>query len=177
MNDNRGVILYNISNSGVSLIDVNKRTYSIDMGGRLRISENSLLDILDHEASKKLILKNYIKVEGATEEMLVKTGLSYDEIDFLLARDDVAKAEVVEVKEEEAEEVKVEEVVEIKAEIEEVAAVTYYNWLKNSKFDKIEESLANEKNVETLKAILEKEQAKKETKYDLKTLKNLLGVK
>jgi hypothetical protein len=176
MNDNRGVILYNISNSGVSLIDVNKRIYSIEMGGRLRISENSLLDILDHEASRKLILKSYIKVEGATEEVLVKTGLSYDEIDFLLDKE--VKKEEPKAVELAVEEVELkEEAVEVKAEAEEVAAVTYYNWLKNSKFDKIEESLTNEKNVETLKAILKKEQAKKDTKYDLKTLKNLLGVK
>ena len=195
-NEVKGVVLINVSNSGLSLFDVNRRAYTVDMGGRLRISDATFLDILDHMASRNLILKGFVKIEGAKRELLENGGLTYDEINFLLGN--VVEKEVVKeviVKEPVIEEVVVRplinEVEEVEAVIEkiteeakiettlvdEVASVTYYNWLKNNKFEKISESLSNEKNVETLKEIVKKEKAKKTSKYNIQKIEKILGVK
>lgn len=138
------VVLINTGKCGISLCDVNDRFFTISLGSRLRVSESSLRDIIDYAPSRELLLGGYVKMEGATREMFEDCGLTDNEITILVGEKEVKEPENIE---EENEEIVVSP---------EVLAVTYHNWLKNKKYDKIKDSLSNETNLETLKGVLKK---------------------
>ena len=99
------------------------------MNSQLRISLDSFKNILDYPVSKKMICQGLIKVDGITEEMLYGSILSDEERDYILGN------RVCEVEEDAGiHQIHVEEET---AEVPIVKAITFYNWIKNDKEDKI----------------------------------------
>lgn len=140
--------LINISDSGVGLRDSNGRIYNVPVKGQLRISLDSLKGILDEPVSKRMICRGLIKVEGLTEEMLYGSILTDEEVDYLLDKRIAPVEESAGIKE-----VHVEEE---KAETPIVKAITFYNWIKNDKEEKIREAIQNPVNYDTLRDIVAK---------------------
>lgn len=130
MNNERTVVLENVANQPVGLKDTQNRTYRFGIGGRIRISEVSLQDILDYPASRIIFKEGMMKISNIDPKRLYNMGLSEDDIKLFVSENNEYEEEkeevepVEEVKEEEPEiipEPEVEpEVEEIKPEIEEV---------------------------------------------------------
>lgn len=155
--------LLNVGDSGVGLRDTQGRFYNIPMNSQLRISLDSFKNILDNPVSKKMICQGLIKVEGITEEMLYGSILSDEERDYILG------ARICEVEEDTGiHQVHVDE--EETAEVPIVKAITFYNWIKNDKEDKIREALKNPVNYDTLKEIIAKND-----KYNTELVQKLLS--
>ena len=140
--------LLNVGDCGVGLRDTQGRFYNIPMNSQLRISLDSFKNILDYPVSKKMICQGLIKVEGITEEMLYGSILSDEERDYILG-DRICEVE---------EDVGIHQihVEEETAEVPIVKAITFYNWIKNDKEDKIREALKNPVNYDTIKEIVAK---------------------
>ena len=106
MDNERTVVLENISGQPVGLKDTQNRTYRFGVGGRIRISEMSLQDILDYPASKIIFNEGMIKVSNVSANTLYKMGLTEKEIKLYLGdeynavviTEDVAEEEPVEEK-------------------------------------------------------------------------------
>lgn len=122
MDNERTVVLENISGQPVGLKDTQNRTYRFGVGGRIRISEMSLQDILDYPASKIIFNEGMIKVSNVSANTLYKMGLTEKEIKLYLGdgynavviTEDVAEEEPVEEKI-----IKIEEpIIEEKEEVE-----------------------------------------------------------
>ena len=95
-----------------------------------------------------MICQGLIKVDGITEEMLYGSILSDEERDYILGD------RVCEVEEDTGiHQIHVEEET---AEVPIVKAITFYNWIKNDKEDKIREALKNPVNYDTIKEIVAK---------------------
>lgn len=134
MNNERTVILENVANQPVGLKDTQNRTYRFGIGGRIRISEVSLQDILDYPASRIIFKEGMMKISNIDPKRLYNMGLSEDDIKLFVAENNEYEEEeeevkpIEEVKEEEPEiipEPEVEpEVEEIKPEVEEVKEET-----------------------------------------------------
>ena len=154
--------LINTGECGVSLRDTSGRTYNVPLNGQLRISLESFKSILDNPVSKRMICKGMLKPEGITEEMLYGSILSDEERDYILGK------RICEV--EESKGVETIELPEEEREVEVVKAITFYNWIKNEKADKIKEAIKNPVNYDTLKDIIAKND-----KYDTEFLKNIMG--
>lgn len=157
MNEVKEIKIINVGKSGISLFDVNGRVFRIPVNGRLRISKESVLDIIDYIPSRKLLLEKLVTIEGIDRDMLIDSGLTEKELDILVGK-------VVQVKSKKAETIKVED------NAEEIAALTYHNWLRNGKYDKIKESLSNSQNIDTLKTILSKNE-----KYNTKEIEEIIS--
>lgn len=157
MNEVKEIKIINVGKSGISLFDVNGRVFRIPVNGRLRVSKESVLDIIDYIPSRTLLLEKLVTVEGVDREMLIDSGLTEKELDILVGK-------VVQAKSKKAETIKVED------NAEEVAALTYHNWLRNGKYDKIKESLSNSQNIDTLKTILSKNE-----KYNTKEIEEIIS--
>ena len=134
--------LLNVGDCGVGLRDTQGRFYNIPMNSQLRISLDSFKNILDYPVSKKMICQGLIKVEGITEEMLYGSILSDEERDYILGN------RICEVEEDAG--------IHQIAEVPIVKAITFYNWIKNDKEDKIREALKNPVNYDTIKEIVAK---------------------
>ena len=154
--------LINISDSGVGLRDTQGRIYNVPVNGQLRISLENLKSILDNPISKRMICKGLIKVDGITEEMLYGSILTDEERDYILG-DRIAPVE----ESSGIHQIKIEEE---KAEVPIVKAITFYNWIKNEKEEKIREALKNPVNYDTLKDIIAKNE-----KYNTDLVKKLLS--
>lgn len=129
MNNERTVILENVANQPVGLKDTQNRTYRFGIGGRIRISEVSLQDILDYPASRIIFKEGMMKISNINPKRLYNMGLSEEDIKLFVAENNEYEEEdevkpVEEIKEEESEiipEPEVEpEVEEIEPEVEEV---------------------------------------------------------
>lgn len=84
MNNDRTIVLENVSSQDVGLKDTQGRTYRLATGGRMRISKASLQDILDYPASKIIFAEGLVKISNIDEESLYNMGLNEDEInDFV----------------------------------------------------------------------------------------------
>ena len=121
MDNERTVVLENISGQPVGLKDTQNRTYRFGVGGRIRISEISLQDILDYPASKIIFNEGMIKVSNISANTLYKMGLTEKEIKLYLGDEynAVVIAEEITDEPEEEEIIKIEEpVIEEKEEVE-----------------------------------------------------------
>jgi len=121
MDNERTVVLENVSGQPVGLKDTQNRTYRFGVGGRIRISEVSLQDILDYPASKIIFNEGMIKVSNISANTLYKMGLTEKEIKLYLGDEynAVVIAEEITDEPEEEEIIKIEEpVIEEKEEVE-----------------------------------------------------------
>lgn len=84
MDNERTVVLENVSGQPVGLKDTQNRTYRFGVGGRIRISEMSLQDILDYPASKIIFNEGMVKVSNISANTLYKMGLTEKEIKLYL---------------------------------------------------------------------------------------------
>ena len=80
MNNERTVVLENVSGQPVGLKDTQNRTYRFGVGGRIRISEMSLQDILDYPASKLIFNEGMIRIDNISANRLYEMGLTEAEI-------------------------------------------------------------------------------------------------
>lgn len=109
MNNERTVVLENVSGQPVGLKDTQNRTYRFGVGGRIRISEMSLQDILDYPASKIIFNEGMIRIDNISANRLYEMGLTEAEIKKFLGDNYSA----VVIAEEIAEEPEEEEIIEI----------------------------------------------------------------
>ncbi len=109
MNNERTVVLENVSGQPVGLKDTQNRTYRFGVGGRIRISEMSLQDILDYPARKIIFNEGMMRIDNISANRLYEMGLTEAEIKKYLGDNYSA----VVITEEIAEEPKEEEIIEI----------------------------------------------------------------
>ena len=109
MNNERTVVLENVSGQPVGLKDTQNRTYRFGVGGRIRISEMSLQDILDYPASKIIFNEGMIRIDNISANRLYEMGLTEAEIKKFLG-DNYSAIVIAEEITEEPEE---EEIIEI----------------------------------------------------------------
>lgn len=127
MNNERTVVLENVSGQPVGLKDTQNRTYRFGVGGRIRISEMSLQDILDYPASKIIFNEGMMRIDNISANRLYEMGLTEAEIKKFLGDNYSAAVIAEEITEEPEEEeiIKIEEPkIEEKKEEEKVEAPT-----------------------------------------------------
>ena len=115
MNNERTVVLENVSGQPVGLKDTQNRTYRFGVGGRIRISEMSLQDILDYPASKIIFNEGMIRIDNISANRLYEMGLTEAEIKKFLG-DNYSAVVIAEEITEEPEEEKIIEIEEPKVE-------------------------------------------------------------
>ena len=162
MNEYIELRLINVADSGIGLKDTAGRVYSVPMNGQLRVSLENFKAILDNPVSKKIICKGNIKVEGLSAEMLRGSILTDEEEDYLLGTRIAPAIEDSGIKHIEVEQE--EEIVPI------IKAITFYNWIKNDKEEKLREVLKNPVNYDTLKDIIAKNE-----RYNTDVVKKVLA--
>ena len=105
MNNERTIVLENISSQAVGLKDTQTRTYRLAPGAKIRISRISLQDILDYPASKIIFAEGLVKISNIDAESLYNMGLTEDEINSF-TQDLIAAVVISKDLDEENEEVK-----------------------------------------------------------------------
>lgn len=128
MNNERTIVLENVSTSTIGLADTQGRMYRVGRGGKVRISPVILQDIFDHPGSKIIFKEGMAKVSNVTHNELLGMGLTEAEAKLFIKDEliEEPKEEVVEepieeeVIEEEPIAEPVEEIVEEPAVVEEV---------------------------------------------------------
>ena len=115
MNNERTVVLENVSGQPVGLKDTQNRTYRFGVGGRIRISEISLQDILDYPASKIIFNEGMIRIDNISANKLYEMGLTEAEIKKYLG-DNYSAVVIAEEITEEPEEEEIIEIEEPKVE-------------------------------------------------------------
>lgn len=80
MDNERTVVLENISGQPIGLKDTQNRTYRFGVGAKIRISRVSLQDILDYPASKIIFNEKMVKISNIGIKELYDMGLTEDEI-------------------------------------------------------------------------------------------------
>lgn len=115
MNNERTVVLENVSGQPVGLKDTQNRTYRFGVGGRIRISEMSLQDILDYPASKIIFNEGMIRIDNISANRLYEMGLTEAEIKKFLG-DNYSAVVIAEEITEEPKEEKIIEIEEPKVE-------------------------------------------------------------
>ena len=115
MNNERTVVLENVSGQPVGLKDTQNRTYRFGVGGRIRISEMSLQDILDYPASKIIFKEGMIRIDNISANRLYEMGLTEAEIKKFLG-DNYSAIVIAEEITEEPEEEEIIEIEEPKVE-------------------------------------------------------------
>ena len=115
MNNERTVVLENVSGQPVGLKDTQNRTYRFGVGGRIRISEMSLQDILDYPASKIIFNEGMIRIDNISANRLYEMGLTEAEIKKYLG-DNYSAVVIAEEITEEPEEEEIIEIEEPKVE-------------------------------------------------------------
>ena len=152
MNNDRIILLENMSDSIIGLKDTQGRNYVLVKGGKQRISQVSLQDILDYPASKVFFTKGLVAIKNIDADALYLMGLTEEEIK-------VAAPEAISVVKEEVvapiEEVETPAIEEIKEEI------------KQEVIEEIKEEKKEEPKV-VKKATTTKKPAKKSTKKSSK---------
>lgn len=132
MNNERTIVLENVSTSTIGLADTQGRMYRVGKGGKVRISPVILQDIFDHPGSKIIFKEGMAKVSNISRNELFGMGLTESEVDLFI-KDELTeepKEEIIEestkenIEEETTEEESitepVEEIIEESAVIEEV---------------------------------------------------------
>jgi len=115
MNNERTVVLENVSGQPVGLKDTQNRTYRFGVGGKIRISEMSLQDILDYPASKIIFNEGMMKIDNISANRLYEMGLTEAEIKKYLG-DNYSAVVIAEEITEEPEEEEIIEIEEPKVE-------------------------------------------------------------
>lgn len=115
MNNERTVVLENVSGQPVGLKDTQNRTYRFGVGGRIRISEMSLQDILDYPASKIIFNEGMMRIDNISANRLYEMGLTEAEIKKFLG-DNYSAVVITEEITEEPEEEEIIEIEEPKVE-------------------------------------------------------------
>ena len=105
MNNERTIVLENVSSQAVGLKDTQTRTYRLAPGAKIRISRISLQDILDYPASKIIFVEGLVKISNIDAESLYNMGLTEDEINSF-TQDLIAAVVISKDLDEENEEVK-----------------------------------------------------------------------
>ena len=105
MNNERTIVLENVSSQAVGLKDTQTRTYRLAPGAKIRISKVSLQDILDYPASKIIFAEGLVKISNIDAESLYNMGLTEDEINSF-TQDLIAAVVISKDLDEENEEVK-----------------------------------------------------------------------
>lgn len=95
MNNERTIVLENVSNSTIGLSDTQGRMYRIGRMGKIRISPVILQDILDHQGSKIIFKEGMAKVSNVARKELLAMGLTEAEA-TLFIKDELKEEEVVE---------------------------------------------------------------------------------
>ena len=110
MNNERTIVLENVSTSTIGLSDTQGRMYRVGRGGKVRISPVILQDILDHQGSKVIFKEGMAKVSNITRKELLAMGLTEAEVNLFI-KDELKEEEVIEepIEEKPAEEPVVEE--------------------------------------------------------------------
>lgn len=127
MNNDRVILIENMSDSIIGLKDTQNRNYILVKGGKQRISQVSLQDILDYPASKVFFTKGLVAIKNIDADALYLMGLTEEEIKVCAPEAAATvKEEVVAPVVEEAptieeikEEIKQEVIEEVKEEIKE----------------------------------------------------------
>lgn len=132
MNNERTIVLENVSTSTIGLADTQGRMYRVGKGGKVRISPVILQDIFDHPGSKIIFKEGMAKVSNISRNELFGMGLTESEVNLFIKDEliEEPKEEIVEdsteedIEEETIEEESitepVEEIVEESAVVEEV---------------------------------------------------------
>ena len=115
MNNERTVVLENVSGQPVGLKDTQNRTYRFGVGGRIRISEMSLQDILDYPATKIIFNEGMNRIDNISANRLYEMGLTEAEIKKFLG-DNYSAVVIAEEITEEPEEEEIIEIEEPKVE-------------------------------------------------------------
>ena len=156
MNNERTIVLENVSSSTIGLKDTQGRMYRIGRMGKIRISAVILQDIFDHPGSKIIFKEGMAKVSNVTRNELLAMGLTEGEVNLFI------KDELIE---EPKEEEKVEEVVEEPVEEEVIEEEPVAEIIEEPVVEEpvVEEPVVEEpKEEKTIKAT--KKSAKKPTK-------------
>ena len=127
MNNERTVVLQNVGDCPIGLKDTQGRFYRLNKGAKIRISNTTLLDILDYPGSKKIFDLGYVSIGNITPEELYNMGLTEEEIEQFLDKESIPTIVITPSLEAEEDEevILVEEPVkeEIKEEVEEKLVV------------------------------------------------------
>lgn len=108
MNNERTIVLENVSTSTIGLADTQGRMYRVGKGGKVRISPVILQDIFDHPGSKIIFKEGMAKVSNVTRNELLGMGLTEAEVKLFI-KDELIEEPKEEVVEEPAEEEVIEE--------------------------------------------------------------------
>lgn len=111
MNNERTIVLENVSTSTIGLADTQGRMYRVGKGGKVRISPVILQDIFDHPGSKIIFKEGMAKVSNVTRNELLSMGLTEAEVELFI-KDELIEKPKEEVIEESIEEPAVEEIIE-----------------------------------------------------------------
>lgn len=108
MNNERTIVLENVSTSTIGLADTQGRMYRVGKGGKVRISPVILQDIFDHPGSKIIFKEGMAKVSNVTRNELLGMGLTEAEVKLFI-KDELVEEPKEEVVEEPIEEEVIEE--------------------------------------------------------------------
>ena len=110
MNNERTIVLENVSTSTIGLADTQGRLYRVGKGGKVRISPVILQDIFDHPGSKIIFKEGMAKVSNVTRNELLGMGLTEAEAKLFIKDEliEEPKEEITPVEEPEKEEPAVE---------------------------------------------------------------------
>lgn len=108
MNNERTIVLENVSTSTIGLADTQGRMYRVGKGGKVRISPVILQDIFDHPGSKIIFKEGMAKVSNVTRNELLGMGLTEAEVKLFI-KDELIEEPKEEVVEEPVEEEVIEE--------------------------------------------------------------------
>lgn len=122
MNNERTIVLENVSNSTIGLADTQGRLYRIGRMGKIRISAVILQDIFDHPGSKIIFKEGMAKVSNVTRNELLGMGLTEAEAKFFI-KDELIEEPKEEITEEPIEEPVKEEVIEEESVVEPVEEI------------------------------------------------------
>ena len=84
MNNERTIVLENVSTSTIGLADTQGRMYRVGKGGKVRISPVILQDIFDHPGSKIIFKEGMAKVSNISRNELFGMGLTESEVDLFI---------------------------------------------------------------------------------------------
>ena len=113
MNNERTIVLENVSTSTIGLADTQGRMYRVGKGGKVRISPVILQDIFDHPGSKIIFKEGMAKVSNISRNELFGMGLTESEVNLFI-KDELTEEPKEEIIEESTKEDAEEEIVEEK---------------------------------------------------------------
>jgi hypothetical protein len=111
MDNERTIILENVSNQSIGLGDTQNRLYRLAPTAKMRISKSTLQDILDFPGSRVILKEGLAKIGNISEQELYNMGLSEEEIENILIKEPVKAVVITEdLKKEDKEIITVKEV-------------------------------------------------------------------